>query len=335
MMAQFMEQSCGSLQELRSLSMVKTFIDNSLVFSEGDQQGFFYIIESGSVAIYIDKSGKSEQVSVLTAGDYFGEMAIFTDDKRAATAMALGEVVLHCVQKEAFLDFLDRYPQVEKEITSTLVQRNEKLLLKEKLVVQMAAGETDTGFSIKGDPALRMSSFLRDRYASIVDGVLPQLEIVLEDLLLNHCVYRLFLNLNSGEVRTCSIFSPFNEEIHTVDKLLNRGYRGRHFIHVSYDSKVASLQRMFDCISTDNLVPQMDPRLQDLLPQACSGWSPVSPQEISGVVRKIATLRQVESFYLCNISLSIVQDVIRMQFNCDGTHFVSTEGYQQFIDDNL
>ncbi len=28
-------------------------------------------------------------------------------------------------------------------------------------------------------------------------------------------------------------------------------------------------------------------------------------------------------------------DAIRMQFNCDGTHIVSSEDYQRFVEENL
>jgi hypothetical protein len=31
----------------------------------------------------------------------------------------------------------------------------------------------------------------------------------------------------------------------------------------------------------------------------------------------------------------MTRDAIRMQFNCDGTHIVSAEDYQQFLQDNL
>jgi len=30
-----------------------------------------------------------------------------------------------------------------------------------------------------------------------------------------------------------------------------------------------------------------------------------------------------------------VQDMIRMQFNCDGTQIISAENYQKFIEENM
>lgn len=50
---------------------------------------------------------------------------------------------------------------------------------------------------------------------------------------------------------------------------------------------------------------------------------------------QLAKLRSIQSFYLRNFSISMIQDAIRMQFNCDGTHIVSAEDYQNFLRDNL
>jgi hypothetical protein len=35
------------------------------------------------------------------------------------------------------------------------------------------------------------------------------------------------------------------------------------------------------------------------------------------------------------MGISITRDAIRMQFNCDGTHIVSTGEYDRFLTDNL
>jgi len=36
-----------------------------------------------------------------------------------------------------------------------------------------------------------------------------------------------------------------------------------------------------------------------------------------------------------NLSINIVKDAIHMQFNCDGTHIVSTIGYERFLEENV
>ena len=46
-------------------------------------------------------------------------------------------------------------------------------------------------------------------------------------------------------------------------------------------------------------------------------------------------MRDLPDFYLRNITICIVQDLIRMQFNCDGTQIISAENYQKFLEENM
>jgi len=49
----------------------------------------------------------------------------------------------------------------------------------------------------------------------------------------------------------------------------------------------------------------------------------------------LKTMRDLPDFYLRNITICVVQDMIRLQFNCDGTQIVRTEHYKKFLEDNM
>ncbi|NOQ15652.1 MAG: hypothetical protein GQ581_01185 [Methyloprofundus sp.] len=176
---------------------------------------------------------------------------------------------------------------------------------------------------------------MRERYDSVVDKNLPELQSSLQELLLNRCIYRVFLNMNSGEVRTYSVFNPFNEEIHTANKLISKSYIERHFPVISYEDKSKYIKRLFNFILTDALIKNIPNHFQNIFYKSHADWEPVTAEEITSVMSKLTVLRGIECFYLRNISISIIQDAIRMQFNCDGTHIVSSEDYQQFLKDNV
>ena len=331
----FQDFSETELSEIKSNSISKTFTKDEIIFSEGDEMDSFYVIESGSVSIHIDKSGKSEQICLLGKGDYFGEMDIFTRDKRTASAIANNDTVLLCIDRTEFLSFVESNTVVAEKINTVLAKRNEELLLKENLIAATGINTKRLHVSIKGDPSLRESAFVRERYESVVDKVLPQLVPNLEDLLLNRCIYSVTINFNSGEISTNSIFDPFNEGIHTVNKLINKSYIERHFPLVSYDEKSAFILRLFDFVSSDDLFNGVPNHLKNIISKFYADWQSIDKREITRVLSQLGTLRNIESFYLRNISIGIIQDAIRMQFNCDGTHFVSSEDYQQFLKDNL
>jgi CRP-like cAMP-binding protein len=331
----FQDLTEAELQEIQAGSILKEFSESEIVFREGDLLDSFYIIESGAVSIHIDKSGQSEQICLLKKGDYFGEMAIFTKHKRTATAIASDETLLRCVGKDDFLKFVKSHPLIEEKINVVLAKRNEELSLKENLMGATGLNAKKLHVSIKGDPSLRESAFMRERYESVVDKILPELQSSLQELLLNRCIYRVFLNMNSGEVRTYSVFNPFNEEVHTANKLISKSYIERHFPVISYEDKAEYIKRLFNFVLTDSLLKKIPAHFQNIFKRSHAGWEPVTAEEIISVMSKLTVLRSIECFYLRNISISVIQDAIRMQFNCDGTHIVSSEDYQQFLKDNV
>jgi len=327
--------SGDDIRELHDYGKRCRFAAGELVFREGDPVGGFYIIESGEVSIFVQKAGHRQPVNCLGAGQYFGEMAIFDRDERTASVLAVTDSVLLCIDRERFLAFVERHPTLAASIAERLAQRREELVLRESLLDCTGLSSERLSLSIKGDPSLRESAFSRERYQSVVDRLLPSLQPQLEELLLRRSVFRLFINFGSGEIRTNSVFDPFVEEIHTADKLVYHAYLQRHFPLVSYAEKATMIRGIYGFIAADPHYAELPSHWKNILERSHGQWQPVSEQDISSVIMRLTELRSIENFYLRNISISMVRDVIRMQFNCDGTHLVSSSGYQQFLKDNL
>ncbi|MEZ6153529.1 MAG: FAD-dependent oxidoreductase [Pirellulaceae bacterium] len=56
-----------------------------IIFSQGDLGDAFYIILEGEAEIIIESGGASQIVAVLSAGEYFGELALLNNKRRSAT----------------------------------------------------------------------------------------------------------------------------------------------------------------------------------------------------------------------------------------------------------
>ncbi|KAJ1454570.1 kinase-like domain-containing protein [Pelagophyceae sp. CCMP2097] len=75
------------------------------VVTEGEEGHTFYVILSGSVDIF--QRGVKVNLKPLGRGDYFGERALVTDEKRAATCTAVGgPVVVLAVDRDDFINLL-------------------------------------------------------------------------------------------------------------------------------------------------------------------------------------------------------------------------------------
>ena len=62
-------------------------------------------------------------VSTLTDGDFFGEIALFTDQKRTATVKSISYSDLYRLDKELFEEVLRRYPKIANHIRKIAEER--------------------------------------------------------------------------------------------------------------------------------------------------------------------------------------------------------------------
>lgn len=331
----FQGLSDGELATLSALSIKMRLDAGTQVFSEGDEADAVYIVESGKVSILLDKSGKAEEIAVLGRGEFFGEMAVFNNDIRGATAMAAAESLLWRVKKDDFMRLLSEAPEFAEKLSAILQSRTIELFLKEQLVSTTGVGPQDLHISLKGDPSLRETAFSRERYESVADKVLPKLVPSLRKLLFDTAVYRVFVGLNNGEVRVCSVTNPFIEEIHTASKIASDAYVERHFPPMSYPIKGNFIQEMGGFIGRMEGFKALPPNWRNVLGDQHANWKPVPHEKLASVLDRLLDMREIPNFYLRNLGLSAAQDAVRMQFNCDGTHIVSTKEYHRFLEDNI
>lgn len=72
-----------------------------------------YFIESGT-AVVLDENDK--QINVLHVGQYFGEYAVLSGQKRLSTVRSHGKTVLYKMEGEDLLDFLSKHPNIYGEL---------------------------------------------------------------------------------------------------------------------------------------------------------------------------------------------------------------------------
>jgi len=323
------------LDKIQSCGTVCHYRPGDLIFSEGDASEHVYFIESGEVQVFLYEFTNRVEIGQRGSGDFFGEMSVISEGKRTASVAAITDTRLIVLNKANFLKLLASDGKVSAKVKRIVAERTKELILKENLLATAGIKSKNLQVSIKGDPSLRESAFVRERYESVVDKVLPELIPKLQILLLERCVTELFLQFNSGEIRLTSIFDPFNYEIHPANKLIDDAYLDRHFPVVAYAEKERVIRRLYDTISTEFKVLRLPKTSQSAYQNYYKSWHPMAPEEIVKIIDKLPVLRNISDFYLRNLGISITRDAIRMQFNCDGTHFVSTKDYSRFLADNI
>lgn len=103
------------------LFSIEHFPPNTVIFRQGDPGDSAYFIRKGEVEV-IDEDSRAT-VNTLSAGDYFGEIALVTDRPRTATVRTVTEVEAAVLGKENFLNMMHLLPSTEDEILTTIQKR--------------------------------------------------------------------------------------------------------------------------------------------------------------------------------------------------------------------
>ncbi len=80
-----------------------SFDEKTMVFEEGSEGDFLYIIGEGKVSVVLEIDGVgAEEVAILQPFDFFGEMALIDGGKRSASAFAFKGSELVRISREGF-----------------------------------------------------------------------------------------------------------------------------------------------------------------------------------------------------------------------------------------
>lgn len=104
-------------------SIIERFSDGQVIITEGVISTKAYIIQKGKVRIAKKIGNKTVTVVTLTEGDIFGEMGLFQETVRYATAVAVGEVEVGVIDKKRFEDLIAHSPDEMKLIINAVIDR--------------------------------------------------------------------------------------------------------------------------------------------------------------------------------------------------------------------
>lgn len=105
---------------------IKKYKEGEVVFSEGDSGNEMYIITSGKIRITKKNNGGQVILEELKPKSFFGEMVLFTDQTRVASAVAMEESTLIVITKSMLNTQLKNVPEWFVIMFKSLIQRLEK-----------------------------------------------------------------------------------------------------------------------------------------------------------------------------------------------------------------
>lgn len=101
--------------------------DGEVICRQGEPGDRMYVVQAGRALVVHEANGREVQLTELSAGDVFGEMAIFDRKPRSATVRAKGPARVLTLDKRAFLRGVHEDPSLAYRILREMSQRVRRL----------------------------------------------------------------------------------------------------------------------------------------------------------------------------------------------------------------
>ena len=115
-------------RQLASMTALRLYAAGETIVQQGDDTSELFIVERGEVVVLLERPRQSpKEVARLLAGQFFGEMALVTGERRNATVRAATECALLVVDHAAFEQTLRNAPGLVEHIGRVLAERQAAL----------------------------------------------------------------------------------------------------------------------------------------------------------------------------------------------------------------
>jgi ATP-binding cassette subfamily B protein len=112
-----------TLREVARWFSTEVFREDRVIVQQGDPGDRFYVIARGTVEVTRLENGRRVQLAKLQDGDYFGEMALLSDQPRNATVRTLTPCVCLSLPRDLFSRLLTREPELREHFQEVVAAR--------------------------------------------------------------------------------------------------------------------------------------------------------------------------------------------------------------------
>jgi CRP/FNR family transcriptional regulator, cyclic AMP receptor protein len=113
-----------ALGNLEKAAIRRAYPKNTILISKGDKSDQLFVVLKGKLKVSItDASGKEIIMSLLGAGDYFGEMAMIDGESRSATIVTTQASEVLTISRDDFHRTLMSSPELMFELLKVLARK--------------------------------------------------------------------------------------------------------------------------------------------------------------------------------------------------------------------
>ena len=120
----FSELDADEIDRVASLAQIRPAPKDTVIFHAGDLADAVFVVANGKIKIVTTSTdGKEFILSVLGAGQVFGEMALLESAPRSASVITLTAVEMVVIKRDDFHHLLNTAPSISRKLLAILSRR--------------------------------------------------------------------------------------------------------------------------------------------------------------------------------------------------------------------
>jgi CRP-like cAMP-binding protein len=124
----FAELSAHELSTIGALARVRSYAGREAVVSQGDPADALFAIMRGRLKVVsCGPDGRDTVLGIMAEGEVFGEVALIDGGTRSATVTAIERCELLVLEREPFVELLQRTPSIAVKLLAVLARRLRRL----------------------------------------------------------------------------------------------------------------------------------------------------------------------------------------------------------------
>lgn len=120
----FSDLPSETLEKIEKIGSHRKYKKNDVILMEEESGTALFVIVKGKVKVARSSNdGREVILSILSDGDFFGEMAILDGLTRSATVASIEDTELFLLQRNDFMNLLHEYPEISVVLLQEMTKR--------------------------------------------------------------------------------------------------------------------------------------------------------------------------------------------------------------------
>jgi signal-transduction protein with cAMP-binding, CBS, and nucleotidyltransferase domain len=115
----FSEVSTEQLAHIAAIAEVVSYLENDVIYETDQASDALYVVAEGKVRLHRD----GEEITTVGAREAFGTWSLFDDEPRVATATAVEDSLLLCIDRDEFHELLTDHTEITQAVLKNVAAR--------------------------------------------------------------------------------------------------------------------------------------------------------------------------------------------------------------------